>query len=136
MYGGIFHGIGHSDMNNEMMSVLATLGAGDISLRDCMNIWYSIVEQYCDRSLTRATDILIAISGIAEEIRRQKGYDYVHGLWKQDWCKGLVWTRRPGGVPTGAPSWTWASVGHTFSIRHGYFVRIQRFAEAPEIVFW
>ncbi len=97
------------ELEHEMIGVLASLGSDGISLRDRMNIWYSIVEQYTSRSLTRPTDILIAISGVATEIQRLTGHDYAHGLWKQDWCKGLVWSRRPGGQFTEATSWSWAS---------------------------
>jgi len=97
------------ELEHEMIQVLAGLGSDDMSLRDCMSIWYSVVEQYTSRNLTRATDMLIAISGVADDIQRRTGRDYVYGLWKQDWCKGLVWYRRPGGQVTGAPSWSWAS---------------------------
>lgn len=97
------------ELEHEMIRVLAGLGTDGMSLGDSMNIWYSIVEQYTSRRLTRATDILIAISGVATEIQRRTGLDYVHGLWKQDLCRGLAWNRRPGGELTGAPSWSWAS---------------------------
>jgi hypothetical protein len=108
-YAVSFQGKRIEELEHEMMQVLASLGSDGMSLRDCMNIWYSIVEQYTSRRLTRATDILVAISGVAKDVQKRTGHDYIYGLWKQDWCKGLVWNRRPGGQETGAPSWSWAS---------------------------
>jgi hypothetical protein len=108
-YGVLFQGRRTEDLDHDMLRIMASLGTDGISLREYMNIWYSIVEQYTSQRLTRATDILIAISGVATEIQRRTGHDYICGLWRQDWCKGLAWTRRPGGQVTGAPSWSWAS---------------------------
>jgi hypothetical protein len=54
-YGLLFQG-----RRTETLSIVASIGIDGISLRECMNIWYSIVEQYTSRRLTKATDVLIA----------------------------------------------------------------------------
>ncbi|PQE26795.1 heterokaryon incompatibility protein [Rutstroemia sp. NJR-2017a BVV2] len=110
-YTGAIQGKQVEALDSEMVQVLASLGTGHMPLRDSMNIWYTIVQQYSSRRLTVASDILIAISGVANDIQRRTGYDYMYGHWKQDWCKGLVWSRRPrpDAKVTGAPSWSWAS---------------------------
>jgi hypothetical protein len=110
-YTGAIQGKQVEALDSEMVQVLASLGTGQMPLRDSMNIWYTIVQQYSSRQLTVASDILIAISGVANDIQRRTGYDYIYGHWKEDWCKGLVWSRRPrpDAKVTGAPSWSWAS---------------------------
>ncbi|KAM3072730.1 hypothetical protein ACMFMF_007063 [Clarireedia jacksonii] len=110
-YTGFFRENQFETLEHEMVQILANLGTDKMTLRDCMNIWYTIVQQYSSRQLTRASDILLAISGIANHIQRRTGYDYIYGHWRQDWCKWLVWSRRPrpGAQVTGEPSWSWAS---------------------------
>ena len=84
--------------------------------------WYSVVEAYTRLQLTYESDKFSAISGLAKEFQRQTGDEYVAGIWKSDFHRGLLW--RPAGVDYGplrhkfdrrrprkwrAPSWSWAS---------------------------
>ncbi|MCJ1377208.1 hypothetical protein MMC17_000300 [Xylographa soralifera] len=80
--------------------------------------WQLIVEHYSERELSKQTDKLAAISGLASCVvdRLGLGIDsYVAGLWKDNLARGLLWyVRGSGGVfrpPVyRAPSWSWASV--------------------------
>ena len=78
--------------------------------------WYSLVENYTSRDITKPTDKLPAISGLALEICRTTGDQYLAGLWKHDLVAGLMWTpcenkklKRITSHYRG-PSWSWAAV--------------------------
>ncbi|KAH7242735.1 heterokaryon incompatibility protein-domain-containing protein [Fusarium tricinctum] len=88
---------------------LYQLPAGHVAFR----FWLKTVENYSQRSLTRISDKLPAISGVADIIQRITGSDYLAGLWLNDIYLGLLWRRAPGRLPhmnTVAPSFSWASI--------------------------
>lgn len=79
--------------------------------------WELLVQTYFSRSLTKASDRLIAISGIAEQLggRWGEGIMYLAGLWSYRLVQGLLWSM--GGEDRceerdmqAAPSWSWASL--------------------------
>jgi hypothetical protein len=78
--------------------------------------WYfQIVRPFTCRKLSRATDILPAISAVAEKFQAVLGDDYLAGLWKADLKRGLLWRKQYSSIahPIAeyrAPSWSWASV--------------------------
>lgn len=81
-------------------------------------VWMNIVRVYSLCALTRHTDRLIAISGIARLIHKGLGpeEEYIAGLWKQYLPFHLIWKVSVGPRenfqlwPYRAPSWSWASV--------------------------
>jgi hypothetical protein len=91
------------------------------SLRD---FWYTHVAAYSGRALTRLTDRLPALSGLAFNI--SKAFDdstYAAGLWAADLPRGLLWTRGNNGLSGSGPamrirppmlfvgpSWSWVSM--------------------------
>ncbi|KAF2094618.1 HET-domain-containing protein [Rhizodiscina lignyota] len=91
--------------------------------------WYHLVDEYSRKQLTYpATDKLLAISAIAQEVRRLTGDTYLAGLWKSDIVNGLLWRRSlvvyadisksemNGFVAlegSGTPSWSWAAYDGT-----------------------
>ncbi|KAG4432488.1 hypothetical protein IFR05_012028 [Cadophora sp. M221] len=80
--------------------------------------WLEIVRRYSSRNLTKESDKLPALSGLAHEYCARWGDDYLAGLWRKDLCRDLLWRRneryalpeprRPGEYR--APSWSWASL--------------------------
>jgi hypothetical protein len=75
--------------------------------------WYKVVNQYTERSLTFATDMLPAISGNGRQFQKKLGSNYVAGLWEEDLIYGLAWYKRnPRQVIEGVqlPFWSWARV--------------------------
>ncbi|KAI5456044.1 heterokaryon incompatibility protein-domain-containing protein [Mariannaea sp. PMI_226] len=82
--------------------------------------WFELVSRYTNRSLTKQTDVLLALSGIARSIAASTSDEYCAGLWKSyfahcllwasDWhmSRGLKQHTRPANYL--APSWSWASV--------------------------
>ncbi|KAH8161619.1 hypothetical protein CIB48_g6623 [Xylaria polymorpha] len=102
------------------------------------NLWYDMVAVYSSCSLTKKSDKLIAIAGIARELRNRLNVpdtDYIAGLWRQNLLYGLLWqttvittpnsrAQRPGspGVEEyQAPTWSWASVDCAISVSHNLF---------------
>lgn len=85
--------------------------------------WNDIAKEFMARSLTKDTDILPAIGGIARIFQRVLDDEYCAGLWKKDLLCSLLWNRSPR-YPADqstrfelvrpseylAPSWSWASI--------------------------
>jgi hypothetical protein len=77
--------------------------------------WLQIVENYCIyRRLTICSDKLPALEGIRHEFQKHLNGDYILGLWKGDFLRGLPWyterleTSRLVRHADQAPSWSWA----------------------------
>jgi len=58
------------------------------------NTWYKLVEQYSKRTLTKESDRLPALGGLASKFGQLLGSEYLAGLWRVDLIRGLLWTRR------------------------------------------
>ncbi|RBR25180.1 uncharacterized protein FIESC28_02088 [Fusarium coffeatum] len=108
--------------------------------------WAAIVEEFCRRQLTRDTDKLSALAGLAAEFRAykriwcptQQQWDYFAGLW---WCgnsmvgltghdgelpgallwRGATHLSNPLSTPPvyRAPSWSWAAVDGPITFNKG-----------------
>lgn len=87
------------------------------SLRDYeedLRAWYALVWAYGTRKLSRPTDKLPAISGLARLFHRRFGGQYVAGLWSKALMEGLAWQGLDERAPTSkdhyiGPSWSWTS---------------------------
>ena len=83
---------------------------------DIYEKWYRVVGEYAILKLTKHTDRLPAIAGIARQVQLRTDDIYLAGLWKSDIPRGLHWWYggqlsvpvRPS-VPQ-APSWSWAAL--------------------------
>jgi hypothetical protein len=95
----------------------------------CFEVWKSIVETYSKTRLTKATDKLIAVAGIAKIMSRRifngRDEDYVAGMWRDNLESQLLWrvdpavqkdgaydfhSERPGMDEYRAPSFSWAAI--------------------------
>jgi Heterokaryon incompatibility protein (HET) len=81
--------------------------------------WHRLVEKYTLRKLTRASDKLPAISGMALKIQDMVESEYLAGLWQSNLVEDLLWSSAPDlqdpdlASPLSdyrAPTWSWASV--------------------------
>ncbi|RGP81276.1 hypothetical protein FLONG3_420 [Fusarium longipes] len=83
--------------------------------------WEQVVNNYCNRGLTNATDKLPALSGLAQRRNQIRSGVYLAGLWQESLLHDLCWysaiyhqvsyyheIRRP--IHYRAPSWSWASL--------------------------
>ncbi|KAH8592380.1 heterokaryon incompatibility protein-domain-containing protein [Bisporella sp. PMI_857] len=77
-----------------------------------MLLWSSMVQIYTKRDLTRESDRLVAISGLAHSFQPVFGCRYLAGLWEDHLILQLLWMSRGESTRTEsyqAPSWSWAS---------------------------
>ena len=99
-------------LENLKLSTTATLN-NSANVREMAAQWRWLVMNYGSRELTRPSDILPALSGLAQKFSRGLVLgDYVAGLWANDLLDGLLWVSVDGVRPGRflAPSWSWASV--------------------------
>ncbi|KAE8444137.1 hypothetical protein EG329_000825 [Mollisiaceae sp. DMI_Dod_QoI] len=95
----------------------------------CFEVWKRVVETYSKMRLTKATDKLIALAGIAKIMSRRilngRDEDYVAGMWRDNLESQLLWrvdpavgkdgtydyhSERPGMEEYRAPSFSWAAI--------------------------
>ena len=87
------------------------------------NEWQDLVEAYCLRNMTKASDRFRAVSGLAAQYLRVYlnkdnqfgGQEYIAGLWRATFVEDLAWSVRTAGdirstLLDFAPSWSWASL--------------------------
>lgn len=78
--------------------------------------WLHWVKEYTKKTLTRDSDKLVAIAGLATYAQRKLNWtedDYVAGLWRYDLSVDLLWRVAGVGAKISsyvAPSWSWASI--------------------------
>ena len=93
----------HPDLNNDV----------------CLRQWRGLLEYYSRLALTRGTDKLIAISGVARALSDWISGEYYAGLWRWNLERNLLWEAvlvRPRPSLYQAPSWSWACLSS--SIRY------------------
>ncbi|PVH81233.1 HET-domain-containing protein [Cadophora sp. DSE1049] len=81
--------------------------------------WLDVVEEYSKLCLTRESDRLPALTGVATVFQRRLGCAYLAGIWQDDIARGILWAvaqhqrvRSPRSVRRHnfAPTWSWASL--------------------------
>lgn len=77
--------------------------------------WFEIIERYSACHLTKETDKLVAISGIAKQMYKQIQIKYFCGIWCDLICEYLLWMCADKPVKRYGPlnlrsTWSWASV--------------------------
>jgi hypothetical protein len=83
------------------------------------NSWFAVVEEYSRLRITRESDRLPALTGVATVFQKKLECRYLAGLWENDIARGLLWdvtryecTRSQRNVRRHryAPTWSWASL--------------------------
>lgn len=85
-----------------------------------MELWHEMATQFSSLQLTKPSDRLPALSGLAERMQLILG-EYIAGLWSQSLVYDMAW--RVQNLPSGlrrpekyrGPSWSWVSVDATVS---------------------
>ena len=87
--------------------------------RMILDYWCEIVEEFSRLRLTRESDRLPALIGVATVFQASLKCGYLAGLWEKDIARGLLWdmTRHENSMDyvrrhkrSFAPSWSWASM--------------------------
>ena len=140
MYFECPHGIIGEDGCN-FASTLPSLNVGEESQLEGANhqTWNSLLWAYGQRKLTKATDKMVAISGLAKLFAQQLGAEYVAGLWSDDLIEGLAWQGLGSGKQLSeasseyiGPSWSWANYDGIAATG----VRPKGFKDVAEIKDW
>lgn len=112
---------GHDRLkSSSILSHIAASPSSAVEPRSLYLDWYETVEAYTRGELTRASDKLPALSGLAGVFSTQTGDRYLAGLWESDIKFGLLWSAARSDAPRlrsppayRAPSWSWAALdGH------------------------
>ncbi|KAK3371060.1 hypothetical protein B0T24DRAFT_705834 [Lasiosphaeria ovina] len=82
------------------------------------SVWAEVVADYSSLQLSYSRDKLSALSGLADEMRRHGGQEYLAGLWRDTLVLDMCWHRpkwyntTPPRPPSEyrAPTWSWASL--------------------------
>jgi hypothetical protein len=91
----------------------------DVASRNCRyKIWYDLVTSYTGRSLTKGSDKLPAIAGLAATIHEIAQDTYLAGHWRTELERSLFWRTEQEVVSPEparcrgyrAPSWAWPSI--------------------------
>ena len=84
------------------------------STMEIHRLWGDLCEMYSEKKLTKSTDKLVAISGLAKEFQKLLPDDiYFSGMWWSTFPLCLRWKSRGRPIQEDlleAPSWSWASI--------------------------
>jgi len=75
--------------------------------------WLELLRNYTDRQLTRYSDQLPALSGIAAHLNAKVKDTYLAGLWSKSIIRGLHWTPTDSStvkLSQPSPSFSWCSI--------------------------
>lgn len=112
--GDFDHAFNPRTERRSFLSLTKNANRHSMAVRDFSFTWYDWMELYTSRYLTRETDRLPAVAGMASYVASLSGMKYKAGLWEEDIIRGLMWRRGSSGhanrVPGGAPTWSWASI--------------------------
>lgn len=82
--------------------------------------WRRILKSYSIAELTRDSDKLIAMAGVAEAMQERLGDRYVAGLWESSLLLELLWwvpnASKPRPCPCIAPTWSWLSTNSSVHV--------------------
>ncbi|KAK3369693.1 heterokaryon incompatibility protein-domain-containing protein [Lasiosphaeria ovina] len=115
------HGVGElvpprlSLRGTALETVLRSAAATGLRGQEMVDIWKPVVRAYSACKLTKNSDRLIALYGVAMKIKDLLGCEYSAGLFGRDMESQLLWevddiktSSRP--ETHVAPSWSWASI--------------------------
>jgi len=88
--------------------------------------WMAFIQDYTRAKLTRMTDKLAALQGLATQVENLTGQQYCAGFWlNNNLATSLLWAAVKPPFPSPpeyrAPSWSWASIDGAVNFNHGRF---------------
>jgi Heterokaryon incompatibility protein (HET) len=88
-------------------------GLPDFVAEGFLSNWHQIVRKYSITNLSQASDLLVALAGLAKPLGKRYQLTWSFGLWREFLLRDMLWYVKSGrGVPSRdrAPTWSWASV--------------------------
>jgi hypothetical protein len=87
--------------------------------------WWTFIKDYTGAKLTKMTDRLVALQGLATQVEGLTGERYCAGFWLNSSLPSSLWTAESPLLPYPAeyraPSWSWASIDGSVSFSDGVF---------------
>ena len=82
------------------------------------SFWMDVVERYSLLNLTKESDRLPALAGLAQRLSRRFSCRYLAGMWEEDLAGNLLWSRDPWRETWSCddltdyytPTWSWISI--------------------------
>ncbi|CAI9634103.1 unnamed protein product [Alternaria burnsii] len=106
-------------------------------IREVYTMWEGFLTFYTSCKITKESDVLVALVGVADEVGNAVNDKLVAGLWKANFIKELCWTSR--GIHNSrpsvwrAPTWSWASVSGIIEPLTLYSAESYNMAELVEL---
>lgn len=105
------------ELNLQLKSRIAQAVDDPTSIDDVYQLWLDIVEEYSMLAITKESDRLPALSGLASFLSPKLRSPYLAGLWRDHLTVGLLWHRCSVAYSSCSradlsqiPSWSWASL--------------------------
>ncbi|KAI0486828.1 heterokaryon incompatibility protein-domain-containing protein [Xylaria cf. heliscus] len=105
--------------------------------------WADLVNLYSRCQLTKESDKLVAISGLAREVGSILKDTCIQGLWKKDFYQQLCWkailVEGAGSTTTGCrniPTWSWAHINGPVDTARAYGDKGAKGVPWVEVVEW
>jgi len=98
--------------------------------------WHAMFRTYTSLDITRASDRLPALSGLALQMQQQRNDGYLAGLWRKTTLRDCLWQNDPlrtekRPTPWRFPTWSWISVDT--AVNYDGFIPLDAFAYAEVI---
>ncbi|KAI0551675.1 heterokaryon incompatibility protein-domain-containing protein [Xylaria curta] len=110
---------------------------------DIRRTWADLVNLYSRCRLTKESDKLVAISGLAREVGSITKDICIQGLWKKDFYQQLCWramsVKGLGSTTTerrNAPTWSWANIDGPVKTARAYSDKNANAVPWIEVVEW
>ncbi|CAI6334238.1 unnamed protein product [Periconia digitata] len=109
--GGISHTSIHSADLEGLKPRFALARQNKLPEKQVLDIWHEIVTSYSNLKLTKPSDRIKALHGVASCISRILHCDNIFGIMSTHMSSGLLWFPRGGALtpPGTIPSWSWIS---------------------------
>lgn len=144
---------GHDFFHDANDSKETSQSSSDFWLRMKLDMWCAIIMDYTHRGMTKPSDRLAALAGIAQALSRYTKHDYKAGLWSMNLFIGLLWSlphhekylmsattnfnvksnEHIRHEPIIAPSWSWASVTAPVWYAENIAITIDRVCEVEDV---
>ncbi|SCV37201.1 related to tol protein [Fusarium fujikuroi] len=96
-----------------LFSMFGPYGLDDSAHDAFLSFWHELVRKYSTTNLSRKSDLLVALAGLAKQVQIKSQLTWSFGLWQEHLLRDLLWYVRGGrGTPCHerSPTWSWASI--------------------------
>jgi hypothetical protein len=96
-----------------LFSMFGPFGLDDSAHDAFLSFWHELVRRYSTTNLSRKSDLLVALAGLAKQVQAKSQLTWSFGLWQEHLLRDMLWYIRGGkGTPCRdrSPTWSWVSI--------------------------